>query len=79
MENDPVRYEITLSADQKQIEKNFGASGIKDKTAMIYNGRSHALCEYQYAFKNFFKDELRNGKKLYTDMISGKKRDELVT
>ena len=26
-----------------------------------------------------FKDELRNGKKWYTDMISWKKRDELVT
>ena len=28
-ENDLVKYEIILSADQKQIEKNFGACGIK--------------------------------------------------
>ena len=28
-ENDLVKYEITLSADQKQIERKFGASGIK--------------------------------------------------
>ena len=28
-ENDLVKYEITLSADQKQIEKTFGASGIE--------------------------------------------------
>ena len=29
-ENDSVRYEITLSADQKQIEKKkYGTSGIK--------------------------------------------------
>ena len=33
-----------------------------------------ALGEYQHALKNFFKDELKDGKTLYTDTISGKKK-----
>ena len=41
----------------------------------IYKGRKYALGEYRNAFKNFFKDELKDGKTLYIDMISGKKRD----
>ena len=51
----------------------------KDETTMIdvYNGRIHALGKYQHVFKNFFNDELRQ-KTLYTDMISGKKRNERV-
>ena len=40
----------------------------------IYNGRSHALGDYQHAFKNFFKDEQKDRKTLYTDTISEKKK-----
>ena len=40
----------------------------------VYKGRKYALGEYRNAFKNFFKDELKDGKTLYIDMISGKKR-----
>ena len=29
LENDSTRYEITLSTDQKQIEKKIGACGIQ--------------------------------------------------
>ena len=68
-ENDSVRYEITLSVDQKQIEKFFWCKwdksvNLKDETTMIniYNGRSYALGDYQHAFKKFFKDELKDGK-----------------
>ena len=37
-----------------------------------------ALGKYQHALKTFFKDELKDGKTLYTDTISGEKREELV-
>ena len=37
----------------------------------VYNGIGHDLEEYQHAFKNFLKDELKDGKALHTDMISG--------
>ena len=37
-----------------------------------------ALGEYQSAFKNFLKDELKDEKTLNTDIIRGKKRDELI-
>ena len=84
-ENDSVRYDITLSTDQKQIEKKFWCKWnksvyLKDETKMIYayNGKGRALGEYQHAFKNFLKDQLKDGKTLYTDTISGEKRDELV-
>ena len=43
----------------------------------VYNGIGHDFYEYQHAFKNLFKDELKDGKVLHTDMISGKK-DDLV-
>ena len=36
----------------------------------ICNWRSHAFGEYQHAFKNFFKDELKDRKTLYTDTIN---------
>ena len=39
----------------------------------VYDGRSHALGEYQHVFKNFLKDEVKDGKTLYIDTISGKK------
>ena len=38
-----------------------------------YNGRNHALGEYQHAYKNLFKYELKDGK-IYTDTISGEKK-----
>ena len=44
----------------------------------VYDGKNYVLGKYQYAFKNFFKDELKDEKTLYTDKISGKKRDELI-
>ena len=44
----------------------------------VYNGTSHALGEYRNAFKNFLKDELKDEKTLYTDMISGKKGEKLI-
>ena len=37
-------------------------------------GKSLALGEYEHAFKNFFYDELKDGKTLYSNTISGKKR-----
>ena len=37
----------------------------------VYNGIGHDLEEYRHAYKNFFKDELKDGKALHTDMISG--------
>ena len=39
----------------------------------VYNGKNYALGEYGNAFKSFFKDELKDRKTLYTDMIRGKK------
>ena len=54
-ENNSVRYEITLSVDQKQLEIKFCCKWdksvyLKDETTMInvYNGRSHTLGEYQH-------------------------------
>ena len=74
-----------MSADQKQLEIKLWCKWdksvyLKDETTMInvYDGRSHALGEYQHVFKNFLKDEVKDGKTLYIDTISGKKRDELV-
>ena len=74
-----------MSVEQKQIEKNFlckwdKSVNLKNETTIIniYNGRSHALGDYQHAFKNFFKDEQKDRKTLYTDTISEKKRNELV-
>ena len=76
-----VKYEITLSADQKQIEKKIWYVWDKgiyltDETRMInvYERNNYALEEYQNAFKNFFKDKLTDGKTLYTDMFWKKKR-----
>ena len=48
---------------------------LTDETAMIYvyYGTIHALREYENAFKKFLKDELKDGKTLYTDKTSGKK------
>ena len=39
----------------------------------VYNITSHALDEYRNAFKKLLKNELKDEKTLYTDMISGKK------
>ena len=44
----------------------------------VYDGKKYALGEYLNAFKNFFKDELKDGKTLYSDTVSGKRRDELI-
>ena len=33
----------------------------------VYDGKSYVLGEYRNAFKKVFKDELKDGKKLYTD------------
>ena len=40
----------------------------------VHDGKSYVLDEYRCAFKNFFKDELKVGKTLYTGPISGKNR-----
>ena len=49
---------------------------LTDETAIIYvyDGNNYALGKYRNAFKNFSKDELKDRKTLYTDMISGKKK-----
>ena len=80
-ENNLVKYEITLSVDQNQIEKTSWCKWDKgiyliDETTMIYvhDGKSYVLDEYRCAFKNFLKDELKVGETLYTDPISGKNR-----
>ena len=39
----------------------------------VYKGKKYVLGEYRNAFKNFLKDELKDGKTLYNDMIRGKK------
>ena len=44
----------------------------------VFDGKNYVLGKYRHAFKNFFKDELKDEKTLYTDKISGKKRDELI-
>ena len=44
----------------------------------VYNITSHALGEYRNAFKKLLKNELKDEKTLYTDMISGKKGEKLI-
>ena len=44
----------------------------------VYDITSHALGEYRNAFKKLLKNELKDEKTLYTDMISGKKGEKLI-
>ena len=44
----------------------------------LYIFVTYAFGEYRNAFKSFFKNESKDRKTLYTDTISGKKRDELI-
>ena len=39
----------------------------------VNDEKNYVLGDSRRAFKKFFKDELRDEKTLYTDMISGKK------
>ena len=40
----------------------------------VNDEKNYVLGDSRRAFKKFFKNELRDEKTLYTDMISGKKR-----